>query len=154
LATELLFFTSCFKDSVEEPPDPKVDEVQVSEITYCSAKFEGNLEGSAVEWGVCFSTTRHPEVKYNSSGSYITFPIFTSGSYTVTYSGLSENTTYFVRAFAGTYFSRPGELPGYKIIYGPEISFTTLKLDTMIRFSSVLTYGSVSDIEGNTYKTI
>jgi uncharacterized protein (TIGR02145 family) len=66
-----------------------------------------------------------------------------------------ENTTYYVRAYAGTYVSLNGQLlPEYKIYYGPEVSFTTSKLDPIIKFNPNVIYGSLLDIDGNIYKTI
>ena len=41
-----------------------------------------------------------------------------------------------------------------EIIYGSDVKFTTLPVDTTIIFNPDLTYGTVSDIEGNTYKTV
>ena len=56
---------------------------------------------------------------------------------------LIPNTTYHYRSVAE---SKNG------IIYGDDVSFTTM--DNKIVFNPNLTYGSVSDVDGNTYKTI
>lgn len=58
---------------------------------------------------------------------------------------LYPNRTYYIRAYA---FNEAG------IGYGNELSFTTLKPIGNIIFNSALTYGSVSDNDGNIYKTI
>jgi uncharacterized protein (TIGR02145 family) len=55
---------------------------------------------------------------------------------------LEGETKYYVRAFA---------INDAGTGYGNEISFTTLPL---ITFNPNLTYGSISDIDGNSYKTI
>jgi uncharacterized protein (TIGR02145 family) len=56
----------------------------------------------------------------------------------------ASNTTYYVRAYA---------INSAGTAYGNEVSFATRPLEG-ISFNPDLTYGSVSDIEGNVYKTI
>lgn len=70
-----------------------------------------------------------------------------SGSFSTVLTGLSENTTYYVRAYAVNQLGQN---------FGNMISFTT-KHSTLsgdILYNQDLNYGSVTDIEGNTYKTI
>jgi uncharacterized protein (TIGR02145 family) len=67
--------------------------------------------------------------------------------YTVTImGGLIPKTTYYVRAYINTSLGK---------FLGPQVSFTTnLTLSGAIIFNSSMTYGSVTDIEGNFYKTL
>jgi uncharacterized protein (TIGR02145 family) len=58
---------------------------------------------------------------------------------------LTPGTTYYVRAYATN---------SAGTAYGLQKSFTTDSNVSPVVFNSSLTYGSVSDIEGNTYKTI
>ena len=59
--------------------------------------------------------------------------------------GLTPNTTYYIRAYTSC-------LRG--IFYGNERKFTTMQSSTGIKFNPGLTYGTVSDVDGNVYKTI
>ena len=59
--------------------------------------------------------------------------------------GLLPNTTYYVRAYATN---------SAGTVYGNEVSFTTKPADPMTLFNPDLSYGSVQDIDGNSYKTI
>ena len=75
------------------------------------------------------------------------------GSFTSNLSGLTANTTYYIRAYA---------INGVGTFYGNEISFTTLNniLPSPHTCGSEhvhnpnLTYGSMTDQDGNVYKTI
>jgi hypothetical protein len=59
--------------------------------------------------------------------------------------GLEKSTTYYLRAFASNWVGTA---------YGNEVSFTTPASSPPIVFNPNLTYGSVTDVDGNTYKTI
>jgi uncharacterized protein (TIGR02145 family) len=81
------------------------------------------------ERGICWSTTPGPTISQNKvAGGNGT------GSYTADITGLSQRTTYYARAYA---VNRMGTF------YGNEVSFTTLS-----------SYGTVTDIEGNVYNYI
>jgi len=60
-------------------------------------------------------------------------------------SGLTPGTTYYVRAYATN---------SAGTAYGAQVSFSTDQEVSPIVFNPSLTYGSVSDIDGNNYKTI
>ena len=55
------------------------------------------------------------------------------------------NTTYYTRAYVKN---------SQTTLYGDEISFTTTSFDKEIVFNPNRSYGTLADIEGNTYKTI
>lgn len=114
---------------------------EASAITQTSASSGGNITvggGSTISArGVCWSTSANPTIEGNktSDGAGI-------GTFTSSITGLLANTVYYVRAYATNAKST---------VYGNNISFTTPKL---ITFNPSLTYGSVTDIDGNVYKTI
>ena len=103
--------------------------------------------GSAVTtWGVCWSTSENPTIELNAQGYTMTDNEGGMGAFTVYLSWLSPSTTYYIRAFANN---------SAGTAYGDQFSFTTDAEEIVpIAFNPDLTYGSVSDIEGNTYKTV
>ena len=94
-----------------------------------------------IEKGVYYGTSPNPEqtgMKVIAEGG--------TDRFTVTITGLIPDKTYYVRAYA-------------KILYGEylgmQVSFTTcLYLTGNILFNNSISYGSVTDIEGNVYKTV
>ena len=86
--------------------------------------------------GICWRTVSNPTTANNKTINGNGMGTFTSDM-----SLLTDYTTYFVRAYATTSVGTG---------YGNEVSFMTLG----IGFNPNLTYGTVNDIDGNTYKTI
>jgi uncharacterized protein (TIGR02145 family) len=122
---------------------PTITTTAVIDRTYSSAISGGNISsdgGSLVtSRGICWSTIPNPTI----NGEHTTDGTGT-GSFTSNVRCLSFATTYYVRAYATNSIGTA---------YGDEISFTTLGINPII-FNPDLTYGSVSDIDGNCYKTI
>ncbi|MCX6253861.1 MAG: fibrobacter succinogenes major paralogous domain-containing protein [Bacteroidia bacterium] len=124
------------------PPVPTLTTTAISSIMSHSCLSGGNIisdEGYPVtEYGVCWSTSPHPTIAdrrtFNGSGT---------GTFSSTLKSLSQNTTYYARAFAINY---------YGVGYGNEVSFTTITSPTI--YNTNLTYGTLTDIDGNVYKTI
>jgi uncharacterized protein (TIGR02145 family) len=119
----------------------------ISSITDTTAVSGGDIisNGGATvtDWGICWSTSPNPtfdDWKYTMTSSEGGLGVFTSP---VSY--LNPGTTYYVRAYA---YNSAG------ISYGEIREFTTTGSLNPIVFNTALTYGSVSDIEGNYYKTI
>jgi uncharacterized protein (TIGR02145 family) len=119
----------------------------ISNITQASATGGGaitNDGGSPITArGIVWSTSSSPTVALTtktSDGAGV-------GTYTSSLTGLTANTTYYVRAYA-TNTSGTG--------YGNVISFTSSNTggSTGSIFNPNLTYGNVTDVDGNTYKTI
>ncbi|MEI7831182.1 MAG: FISUMP domain-containing protein, partial [Prolixibacteraceae bacterium] len=114
----------------------------ISGISSNSATSGGTISsdgGTAITTrGVCWSTTTTPTIA-NSKTSDGTG----SGTLTSSITGLAAGTTYYVRAYA-TNSAGTG--------YGNEVSFKT-EIAPII-FNSNKTYGSMSDVDGNTYKTV
>lgn len=95
---------------------PTVTTTQITNIQQTTAIGGGNVTnsgGSTVsERGICWSTSHNP----TTSGSHASGGTGT-GSFTVSITGLTANTTYYVRAYA---------INSVGTAYGNEVSFTTL----------------------------
>lgn len=121
-----------------------VTTADITSMTQTTAVSGGNITsdggGSITAKGVCWSTNQNPTVadSKTTDGSG-------TGSFTSNLTGLAAGTSYYVRAYATN---------GAGTAYGSQEDFTTPSAVGEIVFNSALTYGTVSDIDGNTYKTI
>lgn len=112
---------------------PLVQTNQPTNIQNKSAICGGTINSdggiSISERGICWDTLSNPTYAANhiSSGTGI-------GSFLITVTGLTKNTTYYLRAFARNSLG---------ISYGDNISFNTLNYDA-----------TITDIDGNLYHTI
>ena len=146
VAIILLLQISCVKDENNSTILlPLLTTKTISSITQTTAKSGGSIgtDGGApiTASGVCWGTTVNPTIVTNAKttdGAVI-------GAFTSSITGLTAGTTYHVRAYA-TNSAGTG--------YGEDVSFTSSAAGNGIIFNPNLTYGSVSDIDGNTYKTI
>lgn len=122
----LILTNSCEKDDL-----PVLTTSAVTNITQTTATCGGNITsdgGSTITvLGVCWSTDSIPTItdSKTTNGTSV-------GSFTSNITGLSSNTTYYVRAYATN-----SEGTGY----GSAVSFETLA-------------GTVTDIDGNVYNTV
>lgn len=95
---------------------PSVTTAEVTNITKTSAKSGGNVtsDGGATvtERGICWSLNHNPTIadSHHTNGSG-------TGTYTISMTGLTKATTYYVRAYAKN---------SVGISYGNELEFTTL----------------------------
>lgn len=116
-----------------------------TDLTVSSVKLNGNISdngGSIVtERGFYFGTSPAPE----SDGSKLSAGSGT-GFFSLPLIGLSVNTTYYYRAYA---INAAGTSLGSAIYFSTNMTASVSKL-----FNSSLTYGSLTDIDGNVYKTI
>ena len=122
---------------------------EVTEITYHSAltglEWNGSDENLA-EGGICYGNMPEPTLNDN----VVRFDLERKETATdLVLLQLIPNTTYHIRAYLKKF-------TGSSVMtsYGQDVEFTTLKFDKIIKFNPSLTYGSVSDLEGNSYKTI
>ena len=153
LAIAVMLF-ACSKEESPVPPAQEITEIdsidikmkgitvttdETSFILPFGATSGGNVPHSGggnhvTERGVCYSTNPNPtlddETVISGSGS---------GTFTSILPGLSDNTTYYVRAYATKI--KHNATTTY---YGNEVSFTTPEA----------IYGAVTDIDGNIYATI
>ncbi len=124
-------------DPAAEPALADVVTDPVSDISAKSAVAGGTIAGEGgspvTEKGIVWGTSRQPTLE-NHSG--MTLSGSGSGSFMASISGLDPENTYYVRAFAVNHSG---------ISYGEPVSFST---------PPELLYGSVTDIDGNTYRTI
>jgi uncharacterized protein (TIGR02145 family) len=136
-----LVIYSCNKENPIESISTRV----VTEITSTSAVAGGinTIENgnTVTARGFCWAW----EIQDPGIGHPSTTADAGTGPFIGIISGLTGNTTYYLRAYATS--TNRGE-----VIYGNMIDFTT-QIGT-ITFNSDLTYGVVSDVDGNTYKTI
>ena len=119
------FIHSCKKD---KPTIPIVTTSTVKEISYTSATSGGNVTddgGSITTRGVCWGTTSSPTISDSKTedGTGV-------GEFTSTLTGLSGNTTYYVRAYATNSAGTS---------YGDELSFDTY---------------AAMDADGNLYNSV
>ena len=137
---ERAFSIRCVYDEGNSSPTiPIVTTNSVTSISTATATCGGNVtsDGGATVTarGVCWSTVHNPTV----SGSHTTNGSGT-GSFTSSVTGLTPNTTYYVRAYATN---------SAGTAYGSEVSFTTSSAPSFTCGTSTLT-----DIDGNTYNTV
>lgn len=121
---------------------PDLTTLPASNKTSNSVMTGGNItsDGGAeiISKGICYSTTPFPTIINN-----ITINGSGTESFTTKITCLFDQTTYYVRAYATNSIGTA---------YGDQVSFTTEI--SPITFNPDLTYGTVSDIDGNCYKTI
>ena len=114
---------------------PTVTTTQVTNITQTTATGGGNVTNSGgatvTERGICWSTSHNP----TTSGSHANSGTGT-GSFTVNMTGLTANTTYYVRAYA---------INSAGTSYGSEVSFTTQQALTV----PTVTTSQVTNIQQN-----
>ena len=115
---------------------PTITTTALSAITATTATSGGNItdNGGAdvTARGVCWSTSVNP-----TTANTKTTEGTGSGTFTSSITGLSNNTTYHVRAYATN---------SAGTAYGDDISFTTT--------NAISNCGTVTDIDGNVYNTV
>jgi len=122
----------------QEVTTPSVTSGDVTNITTTTASCSGNVTsdgGSSVTArGVCWSTSQNPTTSNSKTTNGTGL-----GTYTSHITGLSPNTTYYVRAYATN---------SEGTAYGEQRTFKTLT-------ASDIEYGSFTDSrDGNVYKTV
>lgn len=124
---------------------PRLATLTTTEVIYIASIYAvsgGTLTddgGGINKIGICWNISGNPTIADKSTLQYLYEP----GSFTSDLTGLSANTTYYVRAYATN---------SSGTAYGNQVIFTTTA--GQIIFNPGLTYGTVSDIDGNIYKTI
>jgi uncharacterized protein (TIGR02145 family) len=123
------------------PVMPTLTTTAASSITLTTATSGGNIssDGGATitARGVCWSTSPNPTIALSTK----TTDGSGSGAFTSNITGLTANTTYYVRAYATNSIGTA---------YGNEINFTTLQNSTGINIAGP----NVTDIDGNMYQSI
>jgi hypothetical protein len=132
----------CIRDS-QNPILPTVTTSALTNITLITATGGGNVTSdggiSITARGICWSTTTNPTLSnsYTTDGSG-------SGMFVSTLTGLTQNTQYFVRAYATNNIGTS---------YGNEVNFTTLPTCGSITINHVA--GAVAPVSKTvTYNTV
>lgn len=103
-----------------KPVIPTVVTVDPTEVTSVSAVIGGNVTanggGAVIARGICFSTNPNPDISETDS---VTTDGDGMGEFISSLNGLSNSTTYYVRAYATN---------SAGTAYGNEVSFTTLSI--------------------------
>jgi uncharacterized protein (TIGR02145 family) len=111
---------------------PSLTTTAASSITQTTASSGGNITSdggvAVIDRGVCWSTSANPTIALTTKTTDGTG----AGAFTSSITGLTSNTTYYVRAFATN---------SAGTAYGTQESFTTQ-------------IGTVTDIEGNIYNIV
>ena len=106
-----------FSTGTAAPVVPTLSTTAISEITQTTASSGGNITSdggaSVTERGICWSTSTSPTIALSTKTSNGPG----TGIFTSSLTGLTANTTYYVRAYATN---------SAGTAYGPELSFTTL----------------------------
>lgn len=144
----LIFIAISCKKSENEDQVPTVITVSVSNVTSTSAVVEGNLisfgDGEVYDYGFFWSNYIDNPVDTDYNLWFGPATITGSFPYQITY--LTPGMTYYIRAYAKNIYGTG---------YGKVLSFTTTgSIVGDIVFNPDLSYGTLTDIEGNTYKTI
>ena len=126
----------CAKDNSNTPPPPPISTYNILNISSNSAYCGGFISyiNGITSRGVCWSTSNNPTIDLTTKttdGTGI-------GSFTSSMTGLSPNTTYYVRSYATN---------GEGTSYGSEMSFTTQSVNNNTGIG-------ITDIDGNTYDTL
>ncbi len=128
----------------EEISTPLLTTTEVTAVTQTGAVSGGEITddggGSITARGVCWSTDENPTTSDDKTEDGTG-----SGSFTSIITGLTPEITYYVRAYA---------INSAGTSYGSQEEFTTEAPTSGIDFNPDLTYGTVTDINGNVYKTI
>ena len=145
-AVVLMLLTSCNPIVEMSELMPVVTTGSISNVTSSSATCEGSIiykgTDAIIARGVCWSTNPDPIIKNDT-----TFNGNGTGSFTGSIINLSAGNTYYVRAYATT---------ANGTWYGDALQITT-ETDTSLPdpvLNPNLTYGTMTDIDGNTYHTI
>lgn len=134
-AVLLAFMAACTEDIADVRLDSILSTSEVLDISAYKATVLGFVvaEGDGFsEKGICYATTTEPTVDDNK---VIYDSTETTAVYTVTLSGLDYATTYYARAYGVT---------GSGILYGKELTFTTLPV------VPVVTTAAITDISYTT----
>lgn len=110
--TMVVFVVGCSKEKNPEVKTSEVREITARSVLGGGVVVSADENGVIIERGVCWGTQPDPEV----GGDHIAAEGIGTGSFTCRITGLTPNTTYYVRAYA---------INSKGIGYGENVSFTT-----------------------------
>lgn len=125
----------------KELPDLTIKTTEVNNINSYSAICGGEIVSDdalpVLEKGVCWSLNQNPTYADNHTNESAG-----AGKFTSKITNLNADSTYYVRAYC---------INKFDTVYGNQMSFRT---PNTIIFNSQVTYSTVTDIDGNVYKTV
>ena len=134
----------CLRDETSTAALPTVTTDMVTTVSSTSATCGGNVtsDGGAnvIARGVCWSTSQNPTIE-----DAHTIDSVGTGNFTSNLTGLTPNTTYYVRAYATN---------SAGIAYGEEVSFTTTSAIPAGDGQPCPGAPTVTDVDGNVYNTV
>lgn len=137
----ILFNLSC-KDNTIVIFSPGITTTAVTNILYATATSGGTVTEDGgdpnILKGVCWGTSSGPTIENNRTADGLG-----TGQFVSSITGLKPGASYYLRAYATNSAGTS---------YGSELRFTT-KIPG-VHFNANLTYGTMTDIDGNNYKTI
>jgi N-acetylneuraminic acid mutarotase len=148
----LLFGTTIYLPSCKkEATPPIVITTIVSDITKTTASIGGTVTSDGgseiIVFGVCWSTSPNPTVSSNKTSYNAGI-----GSYTSMITGLTENTTYYVRAYAtnsaGTSYGNEISFKTNQVNKGSTVPTLTTTIVTSITSTSAISGGNITDDGG------
>ncbi len=129
----------------------EVSTMPVTDITYHSAMSGVQFTGEGGFWGLCLDTALNPTISDQivqcAPGRGWTGPDYQ-------WDDLIPSTIYHVRSFTRPIANGSDQSQSIQVRYGSDVEFKTGNLDTSIVFNTGLTYGTIVDVDGNSYKTI
>jgi len=132
------FSVRCMRDIIQTSSIPTITTNAVSSITQTTVSSGGTITSNGGETitasGVCWSSSQNP-----TTSSFKTTDGKTTGSFTSPITGLTANTTYYVRAYATN---------SVGTAYGNEISFKTLSTTVTLTTSTVSSVSQTTAVGG------
>ena len=137
----MLLLTVLISCTKTEDENSVISTKEISDISVNSARGGGSITsfGSlpVLARGLCWSFKENPTIFDSHSSDSVGSSLFTTNI-----TNLNSDSTYYVRAYC---------INKKDTVYGNQVKFKTLDY---IIFNPNLSYGSVTDIDGNVYKTI
>ncbi|MBK9292325.1 MAG: fibrobacter succinogenes major paralogous domain-containing protein [Bacteroidetes bacterium] len=139
------FSIRCVRKHATVVTTPVVETVGVENVTSSTATAHGEVVGSGgarvTSRGVCYSTSPNPDIN-----AQVVHVGNGTGTFTAEISGLLNETTYYMRAFA---------INSQGVSYGDELQFTTLAAGSNpLDGQPCPDMPEFTDLDGNTYKTV
>lgn len=146
--------------SISAMNKPSLSTAAITIFTETSAIVYTNIEGTGneqvTETGICYGTAIDPLI----SDNHVAVETSGSGVFTCNLTNLTPGTKYFIRAYVSGYLTK--DYNGEVTVYGNNVTFTTRESKTPSLSPVIynpdlnpdLSWGSVSDIDGNIYRTV
>ncbi len=146
--TNVILITISLLASCKKKTEPTIETIGISNLNSQSVFVDVKINNPSN-----FSISGHKGVAWYTTGGFIFLPPYefrtienvTTNNFQSRVKNLTPNTTYYLKAY---FIDNAGS-----VRFGNEISFTTPSSETS-KFNPNKIYGSLSDVDGNVYKTI